>query len=125
MKGLSVEILRNDLGDSTNGGVSSPKHSGKRILVVFDEAFTDGNFDLEECRGDPRFVCLQIVRRWTGTENEYLHVEPMFDQPEGMAGPSFGGNYVMGDSRFRRIARYPLPVHDRFETWEHYRALSR
>jgi hypothetical protein len=115
MRGLSVNILRSGLGDCTNKGVTSPALSKGRIVVVFDEAIDHGNWDLEECRDDPRFLCLKIVRRWVGTPNEYLHVEPLHGETN-MAGPMMGGNYVTtSDSRFRDIARYPLPVHDRRE----------
>jgi hypothetical protein len=96
------------------------------VVVVFDEAITDGNYKLEECKDNDRFICLKVVRRWTGTPNEYLHLEPMFDRPEGVAGPMMGGNYITtSDSRFRGIANHPLPVHDRFEAWEQYKALTR
>jgi len=126
MRGLSVSILRSDLGDSTNRGVTSPARSQGKVVVVFDEAIKDGNYKLEECKDNPRFLCLKVVRRWTGTPNEYLHLEPMFNLPEGVAGPMMGGNYVhTSDSRFRGIANHPLPVHDRFEAWEQYKALTR
>lgn len=126
MRGLSVNILRSDLGDCSNRGATSPVRSKDKIVVVFDEAIDRGNYKLEDCKDDDRFICLKVVRRWVGTPNEYLHVEPMFDRPEGVAGPMMGGNYITtSDSRFRDVARYPLPVHDRFETWEQYDALTR
>lgn len=118
MQGISVQILRSDLGDCTNKGVTSPALSKGRIVVVFDEAIEHGNYNLEDCKDDPRILCLKVVRRWVGTKNEYLHIEPMFDQGvPGGVGPIMGGNYITtSDSRFRTLARYPLPVHDRFET---------
>lgn len=126
MRGLSVNIYRNDLGDCTNGGVTSPERAHGKIFVVFDEALGRGNWDLEECRDNPRFVCLKVVRRNLG-RGEYLHLEPMFGRPEGMAGPCFGGNYVAtSDSRFSEaFGSRPLPVHDRWDTWEDYDILTR
>lgn len=50
----------------------------------------------------------------------YYHAEPI-DQPSGMVGPMFGGNFCYSsDSRFREICQYPIPIHDRFETVEAY-----
>jgi len=126
MRGVSVNILRSDLGDCTNGGATNPVHSKGRIVVVFDPEIQTGNFKLEDCKDDPRFICLRIVRRRAGTSNEYLHCEPIENKPGERVGPMFGGNYVMtSDSRFRDVSPYPLPVHDRFETQEQYALLSR
>jgi len=50
--------------------------------------------------------------------------------PEGMVGPMFGGNYVInehseGFPKYPNMDRVvPIPVHDRFETEEQYKALS-
>ena len=126
MRGVSVSIFRSDLGDCTNRGVTSPAISKDRIVVVFDPEIQTGNYKLEDCKDDPRFICLRIVRRWVGTPNEYLHCEPINDKGAGRVGPMFGGNYVStSDSRFKDLARYPLPVHDRYETQEQYDLLSR
>lgn len=125
MKGLSVSVYRDtSMADCTNFGVTSPEAADGKIFVIFDEAL-EGYIDMEKAKADPRYVILKVVRRNIG--GEYLHVEPMFSRPEGMAGPMFGGNYVMtSDSRFRRaFGPRPLPVHDRWETWEQNEALSR
>lgn len=115
MRGVSVNIYRSDLGDCTNGGVTSPSRSRGRVVVVFDPEVQDGNYRFEDCREDPRFICLRVVRRWSGTPREYLHCEPIVKERQGV-GPMFGGNYVgSSDSRFSNISCYPLPVHDRFE----------
>lgn len=125
MTGLSVNILRSDLEDCTNKGVTSPTISKGRIVVLFDEAIKRGNYRLEDCKDDPRFLCLKMVRRSLGRGGEYLHVEPINDQGAGRVGPMAGGNYIMtSDSRFRDVATYPLPVHDRFETQAEYNLLS-
>jgi hypothetical protein len=132
MTGLSITIYRPDFGksryggDCSNGGATSPTVSQDKILVLFDENITDGNYRLENCRDDDRFICLKVVRRWEGTPSEYLHVEPMFDKDRGEGvGPMAGGNYVgTSDSRFRGVASGLLPVHDRWETQEQYNLLS-
>ena len=126
MNGVSVNIFRSDLGDGTNGGVTSPVNSKGKIVVVFDPEIQMGNWRLEECKDDPRFICLRIVRRWAGTKNEYLHCEPISDRPSDRLGPMAGGNYVgTSDSRFRNVSDHLLPVHDRFETRGQQTLLSR
>lgn len=109
MRGLSVNILRSDLGDCTNGGVTNPSNAKGKIFVVFDESIRDGNWSFEECQANPdRFVCLQVVRRWGGTR-EYLHIEPI-NYPANRIGPMAGGNYAQSsDGRFRALSQYPLP----------------
>lgn len=113
-KGLLVTILRSALGDTTNDGVTGVRKGHKSVLLVGDgvaEVF-------EENESRPT---LRLVRRNLG--GEYLHAEPVV-QPRGMVGPMFGGNFVhSSDSRFP--SRYPIPVHDRFETPEDYELLSR
>lgn len=115
MKGQLVHALRSALGDCTNGGITS-KHDS---FVLVGEGL-EGTFEARE-----DLPALRVVVRWRGTAQEYIHAEPV-DQPEGMAGPSFGGNYVSSsDSRVTKLCRYPIPVHDRFDTWEDHAILSR
>jgi hypothetical protein len=124
MRGISVDIFRGRLCDCTNSGVTHPERAEGKTFVVFDESIERGNFVLEKCLAEPeRYICLKVVRRWVGQPNEYMHVEPI-NQPEGKIGPMAGGNFVYSsDSRFP--GRYPLSVHDRFETQEQYDMLSR
>ena len=120
MRGVSVNIFRSDLGDCTNGGVTSPRNSQDKIVVVFDPEIQDGNYHLERCKDDDRFICLRVVRRGT-----YMHCEVIGEKKPGHVGPMAGGNYVgSSDSRFSRVSEYPLPVHDRFETQDQYNLLS-
>ena len=110
-KGLSCEVYRNDLGDCTNGGISSTHKS-----LIIDK--TDGPFE-----GDAANSVKIEVKNFNGYE--YKYVVPV-NQPEGMCGPMFGGNFIYSsDSRFAKISKYPLPIHDRFEIWEQYEALSK
>ena len=57
----------------------------------------------------------------------YLHAEPYVNgKPINQGEPGhlmFGGNFIYtSDSRFPN--KYPIPVHDRFESPEMYRAMS-
>lgn len=110
MKGVSINIYRTNGSDCTNGGVSSPANAEGKIFVVFDEDIERGNYDLDECKDDPRYVCLGICRRRIGSE-KYMNLYPL-SAPGGMMGGNFG---YTTDSRMRRVAAYPLPIHDRIE----------
>ena len=114
MKGLLCTVLRNaQYGDGTNGGVSSTHASF--ILCG------DGIPELFEATDDT--PALILVRRTIAGE-EYLHAQPLRPEGDRTIGPMFGGNFVTtSDSRFPQ--RYPIPVHDRFETPEDYERLSR
>ena len=109
MNALMVWVYRSPgLGDCTNGGISA-RHD--RLLLQCPDG------PEEVAPGDERLLCL--VDR-----GGHLHAEPV-TRPQGrMAGPMFGGNYIStSDSRFG--APYPIPVHDRWGTWEMYDLLSR
>jgi hypothetical protein len=114
MKGMYLSVYRNaQLGDNSNGGVS-----GKvtRIILI-------GEGIPEIFEAGPDDVVLKLVRR-DFHDGPYFHAEPV-DQPKEMAGPMFGGSFCYtSDSRISRITKYPIPIHDRFETWELYNALS-
>lgn len=110
-KGQLVHVLRSVLGDCTGGGVS-----GKNDRFILVGEGLDGIFEV-----DDDTPALKLVVRWRGTDNEYIHCEPVGERPEGSVGPMFGGNYVSSsDSRVRDVCKYPIPVHDRFETQEQY-----
>lgn len=100
MKGLIVEVYRNEsFCDCTNGGISS-KHD--RFLLV-----GEGVAEVEESDNLP---VLKLVKRIIGGE-VYKHVQPL---TEGKEWFMFGGNFVYSsDSRFPNA--YPLKIHDRLE----------
>lgn len=120
MKGLLVDVYRNaDRYDCTAGGVTATRSS---FVLVDDEI--GGPFEVEE-----NDVYLVIVRRYIHGIGEYLHVEPRKNgkglRPEGYVGGMMGGNFVFtSDSRFNKVSRRPLPVHDRFETQEFYNSMD-
>lgn len=111
MKTIPVNVFT-DGDDCTNGGVSSRYN---RLYLAVE----DGWFDVPE--DDPRLL-VPITRHFGF--GDYIHAEPVIGRPDGCVGPMFGGNFVYtSDSRFP--SPYPIPVHDRFETWEEYDMLSR
>lgn len=95
-----VEVLRPNY-DCTNGGVSS-RHD--RMILVVDEEDVPS-----EINGTPTLV---LVRRVIAGQ-PYMHVKPV---SAGSSHTMMGGNFVYScDSRFRELAQYPLPIHDRIE----------
>lgn len=109
-KGLHLYIYRDDLGDCTNGGISSQV---KNITVT---AF-DGPFEPDE--NAPEF---KLVKRFL-FGRDYYHLEPVKPCPSNHVGYMMGGNFAYtSDSRFP--FDYPLPIHDRSETQEQHDMLS-
>lgn len=106
---ITATVLRSDI-DSTNSGVSS---TIRRVIII-------GEFD--ELPEDPLFPVLRIKTRG---DSKYL--EPVTEVPEGHIGWMNGGNFAYtGDSRFRsQFNEYPIPIHDRSETYEEHSLLSR
>ena len=106
-KGLLVFVYRNTLGDCTADGVTS-KLDKMVLLDVPNTPF--------EPKDDQSDALVLVKRELFG--KEYIHAEPVHKKP-GMVGPMFGGNFIYSsDSRFP--SKYPIPVHDRFETQAHY-----
>ena len=122
MKGLPVNIYRDNSGDCTLGGVSSKTANMDRFILVDEKV--GGPFNVEENE-----VYLIIVRR-NLFGRVYMHLEPRINdkdlKPKGTVGSMMGGNFAYtSDSRFREVSDYPLPIHDRFESQELYEILSR
>lgn len=95
--------------DCTNGGVSTT-HS------LFFET-PEGIYTREEIEswedgyGGKPVKIMELVKRNIGGE-EYMSFKPEGDERWLM----MGGNFAYSsDSRFRRIAKYPVPIHDRHE----------
>lgn len=107
--------------DCTNHGITS-KHTH---LYLYDG-------DHDECLAHAKAKgiedkALYLVRRMLWNERHY-YAEPLI-KPEDKA-QVFGGNFIYTcDGAFSRLINEstcrPLPVHDRFETWEMFEALSR
>lgn len=111
MKGLSVHTLRvskweKEGYDGSLGGASSKYDQFVLIGAGVAEVFTPNESQ----------PALRLVKRMF-LHKAYYHAEPI-EQPIGMIGPMFGGNYITsGDSR---MPQEVIPVHDRWETKEQY-----
>lgn len=132
MKGLSLHVYRNALGDATNGGISadndvlmlvgyqmgqgtiSPLPKSSR---VFEPEDLDNAVILRIGPFGPSLVPLKIAQE---------------GHAPGFVGPMMGGNYATSsDSRLSDLLRTldqppyaPIPVHDRMESAALYAALS-
>ena len=114
-RALPIEVYRSNMGDCTNGGISS-KYD--RLLLVCDEGFI--TYDEEN---PPENLVRIVTRNLFGTE--YKHIEPVKRTDAGNVGYMSGGNLAYtSDSRFRRMSDYPLSIHDRQETQKQYDRFS-
>lgn len=113
-KGMLVFVYRDCHDDCTGGGIT-----GKLDQMVL--VGVDGPFQVKD---DEPY--LELVRR-NLFGGEYLHAEPRnVGDKSNLVGPMFGGNFVYtSDSRFNAVSKYPIPVHDRWETRQAYDSLSR
>lgn len=105
--GLHASIFRNDLGDCTNGGISS---KANRVTIVN----ADGPFSPSEDApavmiidhpAGPQYLPIAVPCEGSGTAGD-----PYRPQVGGMA----GGNFVF-TSDSRMDPRHPVSLHDRFE----------
>ena len=114
VKTLPVEVMYNNAyRKCANGGITEQVEV---LYLVCD----DGWLSLPET--DPRLI--KLVKHVREGELAYVHAEQINPgDTSHLCGPMFGGNFVYtSDSRFP--GRYPIPVHDRYETWEQYKLLS-
>jgi hypothetical protein len=131
MRGLGVSVFRTaDIGDCTNGGVTSRVES----CILFD--IEDGYWSAT----DPNLPAdkLLLLKRDKVHLGGYLYAVPGVvdpdsgevvpkSPPDGHVGWMMGGNLVgTSDSRFSVgvTSLGAIPVHDRSESYELYRALS-
>jgi hypothetical protein len=122
LTGLPVSVYRNDLGDSTNGGVTGQHNNF--ILVSFMGEPVEGPFEADNNK--PGSLALAIVAGPLGHPTAVMANDETGAEIklEGEIGPMFGGNFIYtSDSRFP--LDYPVKVHDRYETQELYDQLSR
>ena len=116
-KAMSLNIYRWDLGDCTNGGISSKY---EQIYILHERGYKDIDLD------NPPENLMVIKEKKLGMKT-YKYLEPFKECPSDRAGYMMGGNFAYScDARFHDdISKYPLPIHDRSETWEMYESLSR
>lgn len=122
MKGLLVSVLQDKwIGNCSANGVTA---NNKHMLLVGEGI--GGPSDV-----DPSEPYLVLVERElydgskTGGTEPYVHAVPVFPngtKPTG-AGPMMGGAFIYSsDARFP--SRYPIPVHDRWESWDFYNSMD-
>lgn len=115
MKTLPISVYKHKRGDCSNGGVSSFYNE---LLLECE----DGYIDVDE-NNPPENLVRIVTRHLFG--REYKHIEPIAPKRNDCVGYMFGGCFAYsGDSRFRAISEYPLPIHDRQETQELYDMLT-
>jgi len=97
--GMRVAIYRAaDGDDATNGGLSS-NHTQATIIGI------EGPYEVTE-----EAPALYLVKRLIGGR-DYIHVQPTLNDGRWyIAGRNFA---YSSDSRFSKLTRYPIPVHDR------------
>jgi hypothetical protein len=114
MKALPIYVYKNNLGDCTNNGISSKFET---LLLIHEEGFITIDED-----NLPDNLVKVVTRNLFGSE--YKHIEPY--KKATKVGYMMGGNYAStSDSRFSKISKYPLAIHDRQETQSEYDSLSR
>ena len=109
VQGLRLNVFREGLGDCSLNGISSRHDS---LILIGDGVEGPVSVDLD----NPPENVVTIVRRRIFGE-EYLHLEPL-DGCNNGGGKWYmdGGNIAYTcDSRFRKLSKYPLTIHDRHE----------
>lgn len=113
---LNINVLRNNnnWGDTTNNGVSS--RYNHLSLITENEML---NYT-----GETKNVVVRIDRQLFGKIMPVLVPLELYNEYKSNKLPiMFGGNFgYTSDSRFNWD--YPLPIHDRVESWEEYETLS-
>ena len=109
-------IYRDSLGDCTNNGITATRDT---CTLFWDCEPAEALTYCEEKGLNPA-ECL-IVDDSPSCGREYRKAVPLKEKGRGYVGPMFGGNYI----ECRDYFDYPIPVHDRYETWEEYDILSR
>lgn len=104
---LRLEVYRSANGDSTNNGISS---TNATIYMVDPKGFPTDVSKIENLVFTPE-----------DCGNGYKRLIPIKSKPNS-AGPMFGGNLAY--LRYNGTVEV-FHIHDRFETWDQYRGLTR
>lgn len=111
MECIIAHIFRDNLGDCSNGGLSSKTNE------VYVPCPT-GPYNI--AKDNPKLV--RLVTRDFGF-GSFTHAEPVKEVPKGHVGYMMGGTFIYSsDSRFP--SKYPIPLHDRTETQEFYNSMD-
>lgn len=115
MKALPIYVYSNDsFKNCSNGGISEKFST---LLLICEEGFL--NIDESNL---PENLVKVVTRNFP--DGEYKHIEP-YNRPTEV-GYMSGGSYAYStDSRFSKISKYPLAIHDRQESQELYNTLSK
>ena len=149
MEPLMGHVLRavhshpNEKVDCTNGGITSktsyvllfPCGTTKSTIEKWcndnaDKAEYPLSLSLDEVRFETREEYLNylkekcVVLERGGYDGHYTSAQVVFKKDGGPY--CAGGNYITGDSTFNRMVGhpYPVPVHDRWDTWRNFEALG-
>lgn len=116
-KALPISVYKSDrLGDCTNGGISSRYRD---LLLLCDDGYIDVDLN------NPPENLVKVVEWRPFGDKTFKHIEPYAKVRSDCVGWMSGGNIAYSeDSRFRRMSEYPLSIHDRQETQEHYDLLT-
>ena len=123
MKVLFINVFRAaDFPDCTNNGLSARVSNAELFM---DCSHPEAIEWCKEHHKDPAKQFILINRRLWGEDHSYA--EPLIKPSNRMQ--VFGGNFLYtSDSRMYKtggVAKLPIPIHDRFETYEEFDALSR
>lgn len=121
-------VLRRADSDCSNNGPTS-KHD---FLYVFRESVPKEDIQawLESRvsrNDDDKFDVLAEKCVYIKKSNGYVWAEMVFKRPNSEGHYCAGGNYIeSSDATFIEMVghSYPISVHDRFDTWNAYNALS-
>lgn len=123
MRSILVFPLVPSIGDCTNGGVTSNNKS----LRLFSADTTDEEVDdFYKEFPERKHLAIRVMKE---TNPIYtVRAELVFKKSNSEGTYMAGGNFVYtSDSRYKEVTgvQYPISVHDRFESWEMYEAMSR
>jgi len=123
MERLFVTVFRPaGFPDCTGNGLSNRVDSS---TLFFDCTREEAIEWCKENGKSPEYMFFLVKRELWGEDHSYT--EPLI-KPNDRA-QVFGGNFIYtSDSRMYKtggIYKTPIPVHDRFETWETFEAMSR
>jgi hypothetical protein len=110
-KGIYVTVYRSAGADCTANGITSKVD---RIMLV-------GEGIREQYKVSEDEPYLELVIRPHLDNYKHANVAGLQDDKKGTT--MFGGNYVLVDCPVS--GKFFLPVHDRFEDWDTYEAMSR
>jgi hypothetical protein len=111
-------------GDCTNNGITSKRSS---VTVAWGEnADKNDSADFYLCDQTGEVVRNVKHLRSLVADGKYVKAAPT-KKIKGMCGPMNGGNYVQASNGLSEMSSFPfpIPVHDRFESYELNDMLSR